>query len=170
MTTTAATSNATTQNSTTRLREIVRKAIARRSFCTLATASAANRPHVSGVVYSEVDGILYVSTMEDSVKTRNIRANPNIAVTIPVRRLPIGPPSTIHFQGTAEVLPLDDPRIHALAASGKLKQVSSHGELTLPGGCFLKITPSRRVRTHGLGMSLISFIRDPLGAADSVEL
>jgi len=170
MTTTAATTQTTSSDSAVRLRETVRKAIAKRSFCTLATASAANRPQVAGVLYAEADGALYVSTLADSVKARNIRANPNIAVTIPVRRLPVGPPSTIQFQGTAEILPLDDPRIHSLAASGTLKTVTSHGELTLPGGCFLKITPARRVNTYGIGISLLTFIRNPLNAAGSVEL
>ncbi len=166
---TATTTTATTAQ-TTRQRETVRKAIAKGGFCTLATSSAANRPHVDGVLYAEADGSLYLSTMENSVKARNVRANPNIAVTIPIRRLPVGPPSTVQFQGTAEVLALTDPRIVALAASGKLKPITSHGELDLPGGCFIKITPARRVNTFGVGVSLLKLVRDPLNVAGSVEL
>lgn len=170
MTTSSATSQTSASSTAIRQRETVRNAIAKHTFCTLATASAANRPHVAGVLYAEADGALYVSTMMDSIKARNIRANPNIALTIPVRRLPIGPPSTVQFQGTAEVLPLDDPRIVRLVTQGKLKKVTGHGELELPGGCFLKITPARRAQTYGIGMSLWTFIRNPLNAAGSAEL
>ena len=35
------------------------RAIARQSFCTLATVSPRNRPHVVGVVYAAVNGMLY---------------------------------------------------------------------------------------------------------------
>ena len=43
-----------------------------------------------------------------SRKVRNIASNADVAVCIPVRRLPVGPPSTIIFQATAEVLGRDD--------------------------------------------------------------
>ncbi len=163
-------SDATQSSQTSRQRRIVKKAIAKSSFCTLATASPANRPHSAGVVYAEADGDLYVSVMEASVKARNIAANPRVAVTIPVRRLPIGPPFTIQFQGTAEIIPSNDPRIAALIGRGLLKNVTSHGEVDLPGGCFVKITPARRVATHGLGVSLLSVIREPFAAGRIVEL
>jgi hypothetical protein len=163
-------SDTTLTSQTNRQQRIVKKAIAKGSFCTLATASAANRPHSAGVVYAEADGDLYVSIMESSVKARNIAANPRVAVTIPVRRLPIGPPFTIQFQGTAEIISSNDPRISALIERGKLRNVTSHGEVELPGGCFVKITPARRVVTHGLGVSLLSVIRNPLAAGRIVEL
>jgi general stress protein 26 len=156
-----------TENS--RLQRIVTKAIAKNSFATLATASAVNRPHVAGVIYAEADGDLYVSTMESSIKARNIAANPLVAVTVPVRRLPFFPPATIQFQGSAEIIPSHDPRIAALIERGKLKKVTSHGEVDLPGGCFLKITPARRIVTYGLGMSLLSLIRNPLAAGRTVQ-
>ena len=163
-------SDATQTSQTDRQQRIVKKAIAKSSFCTLATASPANRPHSAGVVYAEADGDLYVSVMESSVKARNIAANPRVAVTIPVRRLPVGPPFTIQFQGTAEIIPSNDPRIAALIERGLLKKVTSHGEVDLPGGCFIKITPGRRVATHGLGVSLLSVIREPFAAGRIVEL
>jgi general stress protein 26 len=153
----------------TRLQRIVTKAIAKNAFATLATSSAANRPHVAGIAYAEAGGDLYVSTMESSIKARNIAANPRVAVTIPVRRLPFFPPSTIQFQGSAEIIPSNDPRIAALIEGGELKQVTSHGEVDLPGGCFLKITPTRRIVTFGLGMSLLALIRNPLAAGRTVQ-
>ena len=146
------------------------RAVAKRSFCTLATASDASRPHVAGVLYSAVGTTLYVSTLRDSRKARNVAANPRVAVTVPVRRLPVGPPSAVQFQGTARILDNDDPEVRELAAAGRLKAISGHGELELDGGCVLRITPGRRLVTYGLGMPLLRFLRDPLNAAGAVDL
>ncbi len=150
--------------------DAVLAAIAKRTFCTLATASPSGRPHVAGVLYQAVDAALYVSTERDSRKARNIVANPNVAVSVPVRRAPVGPPSTIQFQSRAEVLDPGDPRLRELADAGRLGAVTGHGELDLPGGCFLSIPLPRRLLTYGLGMSLIRLIRDPMDAAGLVEL
>ncbi len=150
--------------------DAVLAAIARRTFCTLGTASPSGHPHVAGVLYQAVDGALYVSTEQASRKARNILANPGVAVSVPVRRAPVGPPSTIQFQSTAEVLDLGDPRLRQLAAAGRLAAVTGHGELDLPGGCFVRIPLPRRLLTYGLGMSLARLIRHPMDAAGLVEL
>lgn len=146
------------------------KAMARRSFCTLATTSPADRSHAAGVLYEMVGTTLYASTLRTSRKARNIAANPHVGVVIPIRRLPVGPPSSIQFQGTAEILDLDDPEIRHLVEQGALKSITGHGELEIPDGCFIRITPNRRINTYGLGMSLYKLIRNPLDAAGSVEL
>ena len=151
-------------------RAAVRRVLARSSFCTLATSSAAGAAHVVGVLYAAVDGVLYVNTSETSVKVRNIRANPRVAVCIPVRRLPFFPPSCVQFQGTADILAPDDPHIVALLEAGRLRPITSHGELDLPGCCFLRITPSRRISSFGIGMGVRQLLRDPLGAGRTVEL
>ncbi|HEX6418857.1 MAG TPA: pyridoxamine 5'-phosphate oxidase family protein [Acidimicrobiales bacterium] len=148
----------------------VARAIAKRSFCTLATTSPSGRPHVAGVLYAVAGGDLYVSTMRASRKARNIAADPRVGVCIPVRRLPIGPPSSVQFQGVGEIVAPDDPRVRDLVDAGRLKAVTSHGELDLPGACFLRITPPRRVVTYGLGMSLVRLVRDPLNAGGSAEV
>lgn len=147
----------------------VRKVIARRSFCTLATTSAANRPHVAGVLYAAVDGVLYVSTLRTSRKARNLAGNPLAFVCIPVRRLPVGPPSTVQFAATAEILGPDSPDVTRLVGTGQLKAITGHGELDLPDGCFLRITPGRTLHTYGLGLPLRHLIRDPLDAGARVE-
>lgn len=144
--------------------DTVLSAIARRSFCTLATTSENHRPHVAGVLYATVDSTLYVSTGSTSRKARNVAINPSVAVAIPVRRMPVGPPSSIQFQATADVLGLDDPHITALVDRGELTSITSHGELDDPENCFLRIAPTGRVHTYGLGMTLWSLFRDPLNA------
>lgn len=147
------------------------KAIAKRSFCMLATVSPSGRPHVAGVLYQAIGTTLYVNMSREGRKGRNIVENPHVAVSIPIRRLPVGgPPSTVQFQGRAELLGFDDPDIVRMVGAGELKNITSHGELDYPDGCFVRITPLRRMTTYGLGMSLLKLIRDPLHAGGTVEL
>ncbi|MQA07222.1 MAG: hypothetical protein GEU98_01495 [Pseudonocardiaceae bacterium] len=146
------------------------KTIARQSFCTLATTSPAHRPHVAGVIYQAVDLTFYVSTMRSSRKARNIAENPRVGVCIPIRRMPVGPPSSVQFQAVAEILAVDDSHIVRLAEAGQLKSITGHGELHEPDGCFIRITPPRRVNTYGIGMPIIQLLRDPLHAAGAIEL
>jgi general stress protein 26 len=149
--------------------ESVRRAIAKQSFCTLATTSD-NRPHNVGVLYAAVDGGLYVSTLRATKKARNICANPRVAVCIPVRRYPLAPPFLVQFGGTAELLPLDDPAIVELLRARRLKKITSHGELDDPDSCFVRITPDRRVFTYGIGVSLRTLLRDPIHADRTFQL
>jgi len=153
-----------------RRRRQVQRAIRRGSFCTLATTSQANRPHVVGVLYAWVDGLLYVSTLESSVKARNVRDNGRVAACIPVRRFPVGPPFNVAFQGEAELCPRADPRIATLLERKRLKSITSHGELDDPESGFLIITPGRRVASYGLGVPLVQLLRDPIHAARSWEV
>jgi hypothetical protein len=149
---------------------LVRRAVAKRSYATLATTSPAGRPHAAGISYQLAGSALYVSTMRDSRKARNIAANPHVGLVIPVRRLPIGLPSAVQFQTTARILDLDDPELVDLVNGGSLPKVSSHGELDLPGGCFLRIALSPRLITYGLGMPIRKLIADPLDGGGLVEL
>jgi hypothetical protein len=57
-----------------------------------------------------------------------------------------------------------------LVGRGALKSITGHGELEIVNGCFLRLTPSRRVLTYGLGLPLRTLIRDPLNASGRVEL
>jgi general stress protein 26 len=148
----------------------ITKALERRSFATLATASPAQRPHVVAVLYQAVGQTLYVTVHRDSRKARNLADNPYVAVCVPVRRLPIGPAAAIQFQGTAELLTKDDPEIARLLGAGRLKRIVAHGELDDPDTCFVRIRPGRRLHTYGLGMSLLEVLRDPLNANRTVEL
>jgi hypothetical protein len=150
--------------------DLVTRTIARRSFCTVASTSPARHPHVAGILYEAVGTDLWFGTERASRKGRNLAANPKVGICIPVRRLPLGPPSSIQFQGRAELVAYDDPRAVALLGAGKLKGITGHGELDLPGGCFVRITPAGPVHTYGLGMSLVRLLRNPLDAAGRVDL
>jgi nitroimidazol reductase NimA-like FMN-containing flavoprotein (pyridoxamine 5'-phosphate oxidase superfamily) len=151
------------------IRTAVAEFLAGNSFCTLATSSAANRPHVAGVLYALVGRDLYVNTDTVSRKARNISENNRVAVCVPAQVDPHGPPFTVSLQGTATILQNDDPEIVGLVADGRLAAVTSHGELDRPGTCFVKISPGRRVATYGVGVSEEQLAADPLSAFGSVD-
>lgn len=144
--------------------DMVWRAIGRRSFCTLATSGARNRPLVAGVLYAVVDRAVVVSTLPDSAKARHLRQNPRAAVCVPMRRYPFGPPFTAHFQAAAEFLDLDEVR----ACGSRLKKITSHGEIE-HGSVFVRLTPTGRITTYGLGVSLRQILRDPLSAVRQVD-
>jgi general stress protein 26 len=144
--------------------ERVEKAIRGKSFAVLSTVSDAGFPHAAGILYDSVGTTLYVHTMRSSRKARNVAEDGRVAVVIPVRRLPVGPPFTVQFQARAEILDMDDPEITALLAEKKLKTISGHGALDEPDGCFLRIRPNGRVHTYGIGVSAMAVAKDPLHA------
>jgi len=148
----------------------IRRAIERRSIATLATVSERGRPHAATVIYQCVDDALFISTFGGSRKARNVAETGAAAVAIAVRRLPVGPPASIQLQATAAVLAIDDPEVVGLAAAGRLDRITSHGELDLDGGCFLRVALPARVLTYALGMSLWRALRNPLDAAGEVDL
>ncbi len=140
----------------------IAKIVARRSFCVLATTSAAGRSHAAGVVYDWADGALYVHTMRSSRKARNVAANSRVGIVIPARRLPVGPPFTVQFQADATVVAMNDPEIETLVAGRRLRRTSGHGALDEPDGCFLRITPGPTIHTYGIGVPVIAVAKDPL--------
>lgn len=155
-----------TPAATDRVASKVLRTISKRTFCTIATVSAAGHAHSAGVVYAFADGALWVHTLRSSRKARNMTGpdNGRIGVCIPFRRLPVGPPYTIHFQASAELVTMDDPGVLDLVAAGKLKGITGHGELDMPDGCFVRIRPTGAVHSFGPGANIIDLIRDPLGS------
>lgn len=167
MTQLAVASNSTTDE---RFRREVIKTIARHHYCTLATSTPNGKPHVVGVQYDFVDGHLYFITYKNTKKVRNISLNQNVAVCIPVPKYPLAPPLSIQFQGTATILEPQDAEIISLLESGKLKKITGHGVLNQPEGCFLKVTPKRKIHTYGLGIPALTLLRDVSHGDRSVSL
>jgi general stress protein 26 len=142
----------------------ITKILARGSFCVLATTSAAGHSHAAGVVFDWADSSMYIHTMRSSRKARNIADNPHVAIVVPARRLPVGPPFTVQFQATAAIVSMTDAIIRTLLADGMLTNTSGHGALDEPNGCFLRITPASVVHTYGIGVPVTGIIKDPLHA------
>ncbi len=147
-----------------RQRARVSAQIAKRSFATMATTSPAGRPHAAGVIYEAVGENLWIHTLRSSRKARNIAASGHVGITIPFRKLPVGPPSTIQFQAEAEIVDMQAPEVTELLASGKLRSIAGHGALEMADGCFVRIAPPRTVHSFGLGAKIIDLIRDPLNS------
>ena len=142
----------------------IRKAIARKSFAVLATTSPAGRSHSAGIIYSAAEGDLWVHTMSSSRKARNVAENPHVGLCIVYRRLPVGPPFTIHFQATADLVALDAPELRSLIDAGHLKPLTGHGALEMEGACFLRLRPNRTMHSFGTGVPTMDLIRNPLTA------
>lgn len=140
----------------------IRKAIRSRGFATLSTVSDAGFPHAAGVLYTPIGDELWVHTDRTSRKARNVEADDRVAVVIPIRRLPVGPPFTVHFQGRADVVAMTDPEVLRHVESGALKALTGHGELDMPDGCFLRIRPGGVIHSYGIGVSAVAVARDPL--------
>ena len=140
----------------------VRATIARKSFSVLSTFSPAGHAHAAGVVHVFDGDHLWTHTMRSSRKARNVEANSNVGVCVTVRRLPVGPPFTISFQGIGKVFAMDAPEVSERVESGLFKPITSHGELDADDGCFLRVTPRGRLHTYGLGVSLVALLHDPL--------
>jgi general stress protein 26 len=146
------------------------RAIQRRSFCTLATSSATGEPHVAGVLYAVADRVLYLTTQTHAKKARNLGDNARVAVCIPVRTYPVGPPFCVQFRGTAELLSPQHPDITTLLHTRRLKKITSHGELDDPDSCFVRIVPGRRISTYGIGVPLRTLLRDPIHGSRTVDM
>ncbi len=116
------------------------------------------------MIYDTVDGTLWFHTMRNSRKARNVAGNPRVGVTIPFRKLPMGPPFTIQFQAIARIVDLDSPEIATLVQRGELKPITGHGELEMPGSCFVAIEPRGSINSFGPGARLLDLIRDPLNS------
>ena len=142
----------------------IRRVIARKSFAVLATTSPAGRSHSAGIIYSAAEGDLWVHTMAASRKARNVAENPHVGLCIVYRRLPVGPPFTVHFQATAELVDLDAPEVRSLIDAGHLKSLTGHGALEMDGACFMRVRPGATIHSFGTGVPTLDLIRDPLTA------
>ena len=145
-------------------RSRIAKTIAKKSFCTIATTSPAGRSHSAGVVYVWADGAMWIHASSNSRKARSITSNPHAGICIPFRRMPVGPPYTIHFQGQAELVAMDAPEAVALLEAGRLKKIAGPGALDMADGSFIKITPAGNAHSFGPGVKMIEIIKDPLTA------
>ena len=146
----------------------MRTTIGRRSFAVVSSFSSAGHGHAAGIAYAFDGAHLWFHTMRSSRKARNVASNPNVGICVTVRKLPVGPPFTISFQGEATVVSMEDELVLDRLGAGTLKAITSHGELETSDGCFVRVTPTGPRFTYGLGVSALALLRDPLGAGPGV--
>src|SRR5262249_61596755 len=56
--------------------------VARERVCHLATVSADGRPHLVPVCHVLAGGKVYIGSGDDATKVRNVKANPNVTITV----------------------------------------------------------------------------------------
>jgi hypothetical protein len=130
--------------------------VRKQMFAVVGMVSARGEGRTAGIVYA-VDGQrLYCSTVAEEWKTRHMRANPSVSVTVLVPKgVPLlpwitVPPATITFAGTARVLSPDE-------APAPIVEKLLHGLHLGEGGrsshAVVEITPVGDFVTYGIGVS-----------------
>jgi hypothetical protein len=147
--------------------EDLTRLIAKRNFCILATQGV-HGPHVAGVGYlaSELD--LYIPTGANTVKARNVRRDPRVAIHIPVPwPLIPAPPKSIQFRGKAGILPINDPDANAVLdrASLVMRQVfrrllKNADTETWGKSIWIHVRPAKHIETLMVGVSSTTIFRD----------
>jgi hypothetical protein len=150
-------------------------------FAVLATQSADGTADSAGVSYGATrtrdNIVLYVMTRSHLRKARDIAREPNVSLVIPIprRMLWFVPPATIQLQGSAELLPRDDPVGTAVFRSFYLgrrilagyRRMYARGERRV---CFVKITAEPVVRTYMVGASIWQVMRRMESGAATTRL
>ena len=131
-------------------------------FAVLSTSGADGKPHAAGVNYGVsppgVDFVIYVMTRRHLLKARNIAANPQVSLVVPLARrlLWFVPPPTIQVHGVAEILDWHDQEGTDVFRSFWIgrrilkgyKDFRRRGETRI---CFLRITPDPVIHTYMVG-------------------
>ena len=98
------------------LKKEVKKIMKKSMWCVLSTANSKGNPQSSVIMYMSDGNAIYFTTGEPTLKTRNMRKNSNISITIPFwknifHKFIPAPPAELHFKATVEFLPRDHPEI-----------------------------------------------------------
>ena len=142
--------------------DLVVKELRKRSFGVLGTVTKDGRPHSVGIAYGvSLPGApfeIYVMTRRHLQKARNIAANPNVSLVVPLTRrlLWFLPPPCIQLQGQAEILDRkDETGTKAFEAFFMGRQILGKYEESYRRGetrtCFLRITPGPEIFTYMVG-------------------
>ena len=153
------------------LEDEVRSILRKKNWLVLGTVDDKNVPHSSVVVYQSDGYVIYCMTGKSTLKARNIRGNNKVSVTLPFRKNFIhkivpAPPAELHFTAEAEIKSFDDEEARNIFS----KYLKYHENVeNKEENIWLKITPSKRVATYGVGIKLFK-MRKPEKASNFVEL
>jgi nitroimidazol reductase NimA-like FMN-containing flavoprotein (pyridoxamine 5'-phosphate oxidase superfamily) len=153
------------------LEKEVRSIFRKKNWLVLSTIDDKNIPHSSVVVYQSDGYMIYCMTGKNTLKTRNIRANNKVSITIPFRKnffhkiLP-APPAELHFTAEAEIKPFNDEEARKIFSKYLKYQENIENQ---EENIWIKITPSSRIITYGVGIPLFK-MRNPEKARNFVEL
>ena len=135
----------------------------RQHFAVLSTSDTAGHPASAGVTYglTRSGEAMYVMMRRHLQKVRNVAANPEVSLVIPVpRRLlwPV-PPATLQLRGRAQILDWTDADARGVFSGFLLgrqiissyQQQLDHGESRI---CVLRIDLDPVIRTYLFGTSI----------------
>ncbi|MCY3411855.1 MAG: pyridoxamine 5'-phosphate oxidase family protein [Candidatus Heimdallarchaeota archaeon] len=132
-----------------------------KTYGILGTIDEKGSPHSTSVVYG-LDSIdnptIYIVTGRKYKKTKNIKNNPLISFVIPFPHhiLRFVPASSIQFQGTAEIIDIQNEEIIELFMNKRiLRMVIKDAIENADQNVILKITPDKTIFGHGLGLSIM---------------
>jgi general stress protein 26 len=143
--------------------EFVEKEVRKRTFGVLTTIDSKGRPHSTGILYGVAPPVskfaLYMLSVENYEKVKNIRRNPktSLVITFPHHYLRFVPANYVMFRGTSEIVAFDDDdgqwafRQHRILRFN----IASSKEETLRNAVFIKLVPEPTLFCYGLGMSLM---------------
>jgi hypothetical protein len=141
----------------------VARQIRRQHFGVLATSDASGIPASAGVTYglAPAGTVLYVMTRRHLQKARNIVANSDVSLVIPVPRRALWslPPATIQLHGQAHIVNWTDAEGRATFTGFWLGRqiLDSYHQLHQRGEnriCFLRIELDPVIRTYMVGTSI----------------
>jgi nitroimidazol reductase NimA-like FMN-containing flavoprotein (pyridoxamine 5'-phosphate oxidase superfamily) len=149
----------------------VRNILRKKNWLVLSTVDTKNIPHSSVIVYQSDGNVIYCMTGKNTLKARNIRSNNKVSITLPFRKnffhkiIP-APPAELHFTAKAEIKPFDDEEARKVFSKYLKYQENIENQKE---NIWLKITPSKRIATYGVGIRLFK-MRKPEVSRNIVEL
>lgn len=141
----------------------VERELRRQHFAVLASSDATGRPAAAGVSYglAPSGAVIYVMTRRHLQKARNIAANPEVSLVVPLPRLLLlaVPPATIQLRGRAATLDWKHAEGRAVFSSFWLGRriIKSYEQLHRRGEsriCFLRVDLDPVIRTYMVGTSI----------------
>jgi len=138
--------------------EFVWQELEKEFFAVLGMVTAKGEARQAGVIYIVHYRKLYINTSTTAWKTRHIKNNPHISVTVPIpKRVPFMPwikiPSAvITFSGLGKVSEASDMPQEILAALIRGRERYNEMLATMS---IIEIEPQGNFLTYGVGVSLI---------------
>ena len=152
--------------------------LCRQNFCILSTVNSKGEPHATGVLFAFAPANqsfhLYIVTSRKYAKTKHIKRNPSVSVVIPFPHhwFRAVPAPTIQFQGTAEIISIEDPLAVEYFMRSKILKMTYEQILAASSedAVFLRVTPKRFLYCHGVGIGLLQMRKDIKSGAYRIEL
>jgi hypothetical protein len=132
-------------------------------FAVLGMVTAKGQARTIGIVYVVHNRKLYIGTNTDAWKTRHVRNNPHVSLTVPIaKRIPLMPwikipAATITFSGKGTVL--DPQEVSADVLQSLFRGLQTDAEM-MNTTSVIEIEPVGEFITYGVGVSMMT-MREP---------